>query len=103
MTMEINALEFSWRITQQVAVFSTSDDAYHKIEGWGSGFFYAYKKHLFFVTADHVVHYEDHKLGMGRIGEDDKIAIFNNKNSESGLETMLTPISGIFPLINEST
>ena len=53
--MEIKSVfEFAWLSTQQVVV--TDDKKGEKIIGFGSGFFFHYRDHLFFVTADHVSH-----------------------------------------------
>lgn len=85
--------ELSWMATQQVIV--TSDNKGEKIKGFGSGFFIEYKDKLFFITADHVVHIEDHEVQM-RVGKDDYIWVINNINSNEELSTMLTPIGGLY-------
>lgn len=88
-----SVFEFAWLTTQQIAV--TSDKEGTNIKGFGSGFFLQYKERLFFVTADHVAHPDDFEVGI-RLGKDDYVWVFNNKNSTTELATMLTPIGGIY-------
>lgn len=85
--------EFAWLTTQQIVV--TSDKDGHQIKGFGSGFFFQYRDYLFLVTADHVSHPDDFDVGM-RMGKDDFVWVFNNKNSTKELATLITPIGGIF-------
>lgn len=44
---------------------------------YGSGFFINYKNNLFFITADHNIHYEDHQRNE-RLGTDNYVGILNN-------------------------
>ena len=92
--MEIKSVyEFAWLTTQQIVV--TEDEKGKIIKGFGSGFFFLYRNKLFFVTADHVSHPDDFDKGI-RLGKDDFVWVFNNKNSTTELATMLTPIGGIY-------
>ena len=88
-----SVFEFAWLTTQQIVV--TSDKEGTKVKGFGSGFFLQYKERLFFVTADHVAHPDDFDVGI-RLGKDDYVWVFNNKNSTTELATMLTPVGGIY-------
>lgn len=85
--------EFAWLTTQQIAV--TTDKEGTNIKGFGSGFFLYYRERLFFVTADHVSHPDDFDAGI-RLGKDDYVWVFNNRNSTVDLSTMLTPIGGLY-------
>lgn len=88
-----SVFEFAWLTTQQIAV--TSDKEGIDIKGFGCGFFLQYKERLFFVTADHVAHPDDYEIGI-RLGKEDYVWVFNNKNSTTELATMLTPVGGIY-------
>lgn len=90
---KIPLIDVVWLSTQQVVV--TKDKDAQKINNWGSGFFFQYRERLFFVTADHVAHYDDFEAGE-RLGKDYYVWVFNNKNEKGALATMLTPINGIF-------
>lgn len=93
-TMKATAvLTVAWLTTQQVLV--TTDEKGVNIKGHGSGFFFQYRERLFFVTADHVSHMDDFEAGI-RLGEDDYVSVFNNKNSSTEFATMTTPIGGLF-------
>ncbi len=85
--------EYAWLTTQQIVV--TSDKDGQHIKGFGSGFFFSYKDRLFLVTADHVSHPDDFDTGI-RLGKDDFVWVFNNKNSSTELATVLTPIGGLY-------
>ena len=90
---KIPLIDVVWLSTQQVVV--TKDKDAQRINNWGSGFFFQYRERLFFVTADHVAHYDDFEAGE-RLGKDNYVWVFNNKNEKGALATMLTPINGIF-------
>lgn len=92
--MQIKSVyEFAWLTTQQIVV--TSDKEGRTIKGFGSGFFFQYRDRLFLVTADHVSHPDDFEAGI-RLGKDDYVWVFNNKNSTTELATLLTPVGGLF-------
>lgn len=77
----MNLFELSWRATQQIAIVDEGHELAEGIDGWGSGFFIKYKGIRIFVTADHVVHYDDHDSSNEygkRIGKDDHIFIITN-------------------------
>lgn len=68
------------------------------IWGFGSGFILSYDGRLFFVTADHNVHPEDHSPDndtLQRTGKDYRIRIICNKRG-FGLTSMEMPVSGIY-------
>ena len=92
--MEIKTVyEYAWLTTQQLVV--TEDKEGKNIKGFGSGFFFQYRDKLFLITADHVSHPDDFHVGL-RLGKDDYVWVFNNKNSNTELATLLTPIGGIY-------
>ncbi|WP_281631526.1 hypothetical protein [Flavobacterium luteolum] len=62
---------------------------------YGSGFFLNYKENLFFITADHNIHYEDHQ-NKKRLGTDNFLGIFNNISNKQELNTIITPIGGFY-------
>ncbi|MGQ2981855.1 hypothetical protein [Flavobacterium sp.] len=62
---------------------------------FGSGFFLNYKDHCFFLTADHNIHIEDHKLNE-RTGIDNKVEVFNCISDKENFTTCVTPIGGFY-------
>lgn len=90
---KVPLIDVVWLSTHQVVV--TKDEEAQRINNWGSGFFFQYRERLFFVTADHVAHFDDFEAGE-RLGKDYYVWAFNNKNAQDALATMLTPINGIF-------
>lgn len=63
--------------------------------GFGSGFFLNYKGTLFFLTADHNIHIEDHEQNQ-RTGIDNFVSILNNISDRETFTTMMTPIGGFY-------
>ena len=86
-------LDLLWMATLQVVV--TKDKNALIIKNWGSGFLFGYRKKLFFVTADHVAHFDDFVAGE-RLGKDDFVWVFNGRNQLDQLTTMVNPINGIY-------
>jgi hypothetical protein len=62
---------------------------------FGAGFFINYNEKLFFITADHVIHIEDHKLNE-RTGIENYLAILNNISDKTTFSTLMTPIGGFY-------
>ena len=60
----------------------------HKPVGYASGFFFKYHEDFFFITADHVPHYEDYK-NRKRTGNGDLIAVHTNKVDNKLLASQL--------------
>lgn len=50
--------------TFPVFVAQSSDTRLKNVNNFGSGFLLRYKGQIFFVTADHVIHYADHQIQM---------------------------------------
>ena len=88
----MSTIEFLWCISQQLVV--AKDKAMVNITGFGSGFFIMHEDSLFFVTADHVLHWDDHKKGE-RISKDSYLFIANNKRGE-GLTSAYTPLGEFY-------
>jgi hypothetical protein len=59
------------------------------------GFFITYKEKLFFVTADHNIHIEDHNEGL-RTGIDNVVCILNNIHNIEEFSTLLTTIAEFY-------
>lgn len=78
-------------------------DAYNsdKIKGFGSGFLLRHKERLFFITADHVIHLDDHdsanETGQ-RLGIDYSPQIITNIKIEGELKSINLPVSGFYHL-----
>lgn len=85
--------ELAWKAIHQVVVAYDKDCK--KIKTFGSGFFYKYKNQLFFITADHVVHPNEHDEQL-RSGEESYLWVFNNKHHSSELAERITPIPQIY-------
>lgn len=62
---------------------------------YGSGFFINYKNNLFFITADHNIHYEDHQRNE-RLGTDNYVGILNNISEIDKFSTIISPIGGFY-------
>ena len=62
---------------------------------YGSGFFIHYHNNLFFLTADHNIHYNDHQVNE-RLGEENYVGILNNISIPEQLTTIITPIGGFY-------
>ncbi|TWI85872.1 hypothetical protein IQ13_1041 [Lacibacter cauensis] len=62
---------------------------------FGAGFFLNYKSNLFFLTADHNIHIDDHKINE-RTGVDNFLCVFNNISDRETFTTMMTPIGGFY-------
>ncbi len=71
------------------------------IKGFGSGFLLRHKNRLFFITADHVVHMDDHdstnETGQ-RIGVDYFPQIITNVSIKDELKSIHLPIGGFYHL-----
>lgn len=87
-------IEYAWRVTQQIIVCAPDQVDLSNSKGWGSGFFLVYRKHLFFVTADHCFHSDDYE--EGRLGFDDKVYIYNNIVNREEFNSIATPLGGFF-------
>lgn len=62
---------------------------------YGSGFFLNYKKNLYFITADHNIHFADHQNNK-RLGTDNFVGILNNISNKEEFSTIITPIGGLY-------
>ena len=62
---------------------------------YGSGFFINYKENLYFLTADHNIHYDDHQKNE-RLGTGNYVGILNNISDRENLSTMISPIGGFY-------
>lgn len=60
-----------------------------------AGFFLNYKANLFFITADHNIHINDHKINE-RTGIDNYVGVLNNISDRNTLSTIITPIGGFY-------
>lgn len=95
MCKKMSIYETLWRISQQLV--TTTDKERTNIYGFGSGFFMQYKEHLFFVTANHVIHPKDEETNEP-IDQDLYVSIINNKNviHDDCIQTIFTPIGDIY-------
>lgn len=63
--------------------------------GYASGFFFKYNDDFFFITSDHVPHYDDYE-DKKRTGKDDLFAVHTNEIDKSQLAAKIAPMSGIY-------
>jgi len=77
----------------------------NEIIAFGSGFFLIHKENLFLITADHIIHLDDHdeKNDTGqRMMKDYTPQILAGVNSKDTLGTMVIPIGGFYHLTGYS-
>lgn len=86
-----NTYQYAWLCTQQLVISPEGDKNCSDICGWGSGFFLSHKDRFFFVTADHNLHIDDHKIGE-RTGKENHIFIHNNITDKEMMAPILTPM-----------
>lgn len=79
----------------QVQITKPDDKQFLNPIAFGSGFMIQYRGHLFFVTADHNLHGNDHKLNE-RTGVDNVVSIFNNISDKENFSTGATPLDGFY-------
>lgn len=91
---EFSITEILVKTTYQVTI-SKEKSFQSKPIAWGAGFFINYRGELFFITADHNIHIEDHKKNE-RTGIDNHLGVLNNVTDRSKLSTMITPIGGFY-------
>ncbi|MCO7185202.1 hypothetical protein ABMY20_01950 [Tenacibaculum sp. SSH1-16] len=91
---EFHLTEILVKTTYQVIISKESSFQSNPI-AFGSGFFINYRDNLFFITADHNIHIDDHELNE-RTGVDNYLAILNNISDRNTLSTILTPIGGFY-------
>lgn len=91
---EFSMTEILVKTTYQVVISKENSFQSNPI-AFGAGFFINYKGNLFFITADHNIHIEDHKINE-RTGSDNFLAILNNISDKSTFSTLMTPIGGFY-------
>ena len=91
---EFSLTEILVKTTCQVVISKEKSYQSNPI-AFGAGFFLNYKGNLFFITADHNIHIEDHKLNE-RTGVDNFLCILNNISDKNTLSTLMTPIGGFY-------
>ena len=79
---EFNLIEILAKTNYQIVIFKNQN--LENPVAFGSGFFINYKDNLFFITADHNIHIEDHKINE-RTGIDNHVAILNNISNKNTL------------------
>lgn len=90
---EFNLIEILAKTNYQIVICKNQN--LENPIAFGSGFFINYKENLFFITADHNIHIEDHKINE-RTGIDNHVAILNNISDKNTLSTLMTPIGGFY-------
>jgi hypothetical protein len=90
---EFQIIEILAKTNYQIVIHK--DKNLHNPIAFGSGFFLNFKDNLFFLTADHNIHIEDHKLNA-RTGDDNYVGILNNISDVETLSTVMTPITEFY-------
>ena len=91
--------EVAFRATLQLVIPDV--DNQDIIKGFGSGFLLKHKSQLFFITADHVVHLDDHDDGNEtgqRLGIDYTPQIITNIQNKENLTSINLPVGGFYHL-----
>jgi len=91
---EFSLIEILVKTTYQIVISKEKSFESTPI-AFGSGFFLNYKDNLFFITADHNIQIEDHKLNE-RTGKDNFLCVLNNISDRNTFTTMMTPIGGFY-------
>ncbi|MDE5516054.1 hypothetical protein KRE49_09895 [Elizabethkingia meningoseptica] len=91
---EFQLTEILVKTTYQI-VISKEQSFQSQPIAFGAGFFLNYKDNLFFITADHNIHIEDHKINE-RTGIDNYVGVFNNISDKENFSTIMTPIGGFY-------
>lgn len=79
-----------------IQINDSSDTSFsQKPIGFASGFFIKYNEDFFFITADHVPHYDDYELGK-RTGKEDLFAVHTNEVDKKRLAAIIAPMSGVY-------
>lgn len=89
----MSLIEYIWRSSYQIVGWEKDRNTQDFPTIFGSGFILKYDDNFVFVTADHVIHPEDHEAGE-RMGDNYTFALVRNKNKE--LTTMFIPISSFY-------
>lgn len=91
---EFSLMEILVKTNYQITVSKESSFQSNPI-AYGTGFFLNYKTHLFFITADHNIHLDDHELNE-RTGIDNYVGVFNNISNRDNFSTIISPIGGFY-------
>ena len=87
----MNLNEIIWRSNYQLLAINLNDNDFSN-PFWGSAFFLAYKKSMWLITANHVVHNELFDLTVDGFGQERpykyKYFLINNKNNQIKLEEL---------------
>lgn len=91
--------EAAFRATLQLVIPDVNNQ--DNIKGFGSGFLLKHKNYLFLITADHVVHLDDHdennETGQ-RLGIDYTPQIITNIQNKENLTSVTLPVGGFYHL-----
>jgi len=95
MKKEISITEYTSRSTCAVAVCRNNDYDCSNPICWGSGFIIEYKKRIFFVTADHVIHYEDY-VESKRVAVNGNVFLLTNKVKKNEFKFLVVGVAPIY-------
>lgn len=93
--MDTSIIEHAWRTSFQVVVYKGNSIQDDSIISLGSGFYLSYNSNVYFITADHVLHYDDYIEGK-RLNQDYHVAIVTNIADKEKYESIYVPISGFY-------
>lgn len=84
-----------------IQLFVTETEKADKIRGFGNGFFLMHNDSTYFITADHLIHLDDHDVSNEtgqRIGKDFIAHIITNIGVKNEIATVTLPTSGYYYL-----
>lgn len=82
-----------------IQLFVTETEEADSIRGFGSGFFLIHEGNTYFITADHLIHLDDHDISNEtgqRIGKDLIAHIITNIDVKNEIATVTLPTSGYY-------
>lgn len=79
--LNMTVCEYIWRCIYHVVVFAPEDRELQNPRAWGSGFFLNTCNGSVFITADHVIHYQDYDEDR-RTGIDNIVVLPSYRNVE---------------------
>lgn len=91
----VTVCEYIWRCIYHVVVFESGDKDLQNPRAWGSGFFLNTRNGSVFVTADHVIHYQDYDEDR-RTGIDNIVVLPSYKNVEGEIASVFASLPSFY-------
>lgn len=91
--------EYIWRCIYHVVIFGKDDKELQNPLAWGSGFFLNTANGSVFLTADHVIHFQDYDADM-RTGIDNIVVLPSYKNVEGEIASYYASLPSFYDFTN---